>query len=102
MIERLFPLIRVRSGDYLLLSNDRQTLWRISRYEEDGSLEDGEGKPVKGTFWEASRWLRSLDDAELLLVTDEEKFLSWDIWSVYAALQPTRAAAVEAALERGA
>jgi hypothetical protein len=53
-VERKYAMVRLGAGDYLLPSNDAQTMWRISKYWEDGSLESHDGKVIKGEFWQAS------------------------------------------------
>jgi hypothetical protein len=95
---RVYQMTRVRSGDYLVPSNDATQLWRISRYEEDGSLYyPGDDRQVRGTFWRVARFRGSLEGAAALLERDVDEFLDWDQWSEWASLQPTRAAALEAA-----
>ena len=57
MPERKYAMTRLGKGDYLLPSNDARWLLRIATYEEDGSAEYGDGKPVVGTFWAVYRRL---------------------------------------------
>lgn len=50
--------IRRGPGDYLLVSDDRRTLWHIYRHEEDGTLVRGSWpneEPITGTYWSADR-----------------------------------------------
>jgi hypothetical protein len=99
--ERRYQMTRVRSGDYLLPSNDGRRLWRITAYVEDGSLVEyepgkvdlaslGAGKPVVGRFWKAAYFRDGVDAAGRLL--------EWDQWEEWEALLPTRRAAVDAAM----
>lgn len=98
--ERRYAMIRVRAGDYLLPSNDTQTLWRITSYAEDGTLvhvlPDGSERVVLGTFWQTAKcnrrdWL-DLNDYDML---------DWDHWDHWAMGFRTRRAAVEDALRGG-
>jgi hypothetical protein len=54
MEQRKYALNRVRSGDYLCPSNDCQTLWRFTKYTEDGSLATMDGRVIRGQFWDVS------------------------------------------------
>lgn len=110
MTERVWQMRRISAGDYLLPSNDRRTLWRISRYHEDGSLERHDGTKVRGDFWRAARHRQPYDEIAPHLIgaaptrsrgVDEalERFLDWDTWVEHACLLPTRDAAIQAALE---
>lgn len=97
MIERRYSLVRVAAGDYLLPSNDRETLWRIYSYREDGSLEveraGGGFRKVTGQFWAAARYKRSLEPTVL-----PDDALEWDNWETWEAGCATRAEAIEEAL----
>jgi hypothetical protein len=109
MTERLYQMTRIYAGDYLLPSNDRLTLWRISRYYEDGSLEQG-GKPLVGWFWRAARHRDPFDRIAPHVIgalygdvpsnDAVERFLDWDSWLEHACLLPTRDAAIAAALDQ--
>jgi hypothetical protein len=55
--ERVYAMTRLGPGDYLLPSNDGQTLWRLRSYEEDGSAERWDGTPIHGLFWAVLRFL---------------------------------------------
>lgn len=46
LAERLYRMVRLRAGDYLMIDNERRNLWRITSYEEDGtsSWRDEEGR----------------------------------------------------------
>lgn len=102
MTERRYQMTRVRAGDYLLPSNDGARLWRLSSYEENGSLEesDGEGgyRKVVGTFWSAWYFPGTLDEAQALLDRDADEFLDFTRWREWETLLPTRKAALDSAL----
>jgi len=85
-------MVRITSGDYLLPSNDGATLWRLSRYREDGSLIER-----RGTFWMLSRWQRRLntDDWTVLDQIDPDDWNQWETWET---LLRSRNAAIAAAL----
>lgn len=93
MSERKYAMTRLGPGDYLLPSNDAKTLWRITRYEEDGSAiyvnADGSERPLTGMYWMTWKYKRPLDSGEAL---NMDEFVPWDL------LLPTRAAAIRAAL----
>ena len=52
-MERKYVITKLREGDYLLPSNDAQTIWRLASHEEDGSAwyhdKHGRERPVTGT-----------------------------------------------------
>ena len=50
--QRKYAYIKIDKGDYLLASNDRQTILRFQAHDEDGSAEWGDGTKVIGTFWD--------------------------------------------------
>ena len=100
MTERRYQMTRLAKGDYLLPSNDLQTLWRISSYEEDGSAigtrADGTEYEITGTFWQAARYVVPLQEVDVdRLVEDVD---DWERWSVAYHMERSRAAAIEAAL----
>lgn len=101
--ERVYAMIRVRAGLWLLPSNDGQTIWRLSSYEEHGDAqwqgEDGRWHEIKGTFWEVARMpmetMQKLVDDRF---TDDDAILYSEEWSSYSSCLPTRKAAIEEAL----
>ena len=97
-LDRKYAMTRMR-GAWLLPSNDGQTLWRISRYREDGSAEWHQGQPILGTFWQtAKRPMPTPDEIERFDGTEDE-FLWWDdAWEFHSDLHKTRADAIRQAL----
>lgn len=102
--ERKYPFVRVRAGDYLLIGNDGESLYRVTSYEENGSLVEyppgdrtyAQGKPVVGTFWNVWRFTLPVEKAEEMLKTDAsaERLLDWDLWREVSTLNKTRREAV--------
>jgi hypothetical protein len=96
---RKWAMTRIRSGDYLLPSNDARTLWRISEYAEDGSAGnyDGAGRwvPITGRFWQVSKFKGPLPAVDATLPDD---FLDWDNWETHTTGLLKRKYAVEVAL----
>lgn len=94
MTKRAHTLVRIRVGDYLLLSNDGRTLWRLSTYEEDGSAVRGDGSEVVGKFWGLWRYRRDVSRG-MTVSADWSDFEMWD------SLLRRRKDAVQAALAHG-
>jgi hypothetical protein len=86
--ERLFRIIRIEAGDYLLPSNDLQTLWRISTYDDE-DITEYYGRAI--TIWGvASRpYPRSPDDIDLA---------DWAAWEQYSYGHRTRKEAIQSAM----
>lgn len=112
--QRRWQMTRVQAGDYLLPSNDGKRLWRISAYEEDGSLTEyapgqtdvrlagDQGRAIRGRFWKLSYFRRDdLEAADRLLQSDVDAFLDWGEWVEVDALLESRRAAIDASLRRG-
>lgn len=56
-----YALTHIRAGDYLLLSDDGATLWRIATYTEDGSaIENGTNRALTGKFWGTWKYTKPL------------------------------------------
>lgn len=96
MTDRKYQMTRLAKGDYLLPSNDAQTLWRIYTYEEEGSLveslPDGTERAVRGVFWACAR--RPMPKPGELVDLE-----GWDgEWEFWAGPLPTRADAISEAL----
>ena len=97
--ERNYAMIRLGAGDWLLPSNDGQTMWRLHSYEEDGSAwrEDEQGRKhfIRGTHWNVSRMtmmkLQALVESP---VTTDEDILDWDEWEAWASSLRSRREAV--------
>lgn len=93
---RAWALIRLRSGDYFVPSNDRDTLWRVCTYEEDGSLvrtyEDGTEEEVKGIYWMTMKFAGTFEQASALLDRSDtlDDFLRDERWQGWAYLFKTR------------
>ncbi len=108
MTERVYAMVRVRAGVYLLPSNDGKTLYRLSSYVEDGSakVDDGRGgwRPVVGTFWEVARNRVPLPDIapHMIAGADDEQAWLWnrDLWLEVESSLDRRADAIEEALKR--
>lgn len=95
---RRYQMTRVRSGEYLLPSNDGTTLWRIYTYEEDGSwsyeVAPGKEREVRGTFWAVAKY----DGISLKVAIADPDLLEWDQWALYAGPLNTRREAIDTAL----
>lgn len=92
--ERRYQMTRVGKGDWLLPSNDRQTLWRIHTYDEDGSAEyqDETGwHKIVGTFWATAKYNGDIPDDRPL----PEDFLEWHRWTPWAGPFSTRGDAIK-------
>lgn len=90
-VQRKYALSRVRAGDYLLLSNDGATLWRIAIYTEGPSsgLEDW---PRDRTVWGCWFYERPVTGADAVSVED------WGYWEFWEGLYGNRRDAIDAAL----
>jgi hypothetical protein len=96
-----YAMTRMDTGVYLIPSNDGQTLWRISAYQEDGSAGDygpnGEWVGIHGRFWMTAK--RPMPtQAEIDAAVDEYDFLWGDRWEEWAMGFRTRRDALEDAL----
>lgn len=90
-----FQPMRIEAGDYLTLSNDGKTLWRIHRYYEDGSLQLGDGEVVRGHFWSVWKYDRVIDgewDMSMEIAADLEH---WDMWSCWDTQLRTKRACLD-------
>jgi hypothetical protein len=102
-MDRNYSLIKIAQGDYLLPSNDGQTLWRIRRYE-DGPSYGLEEWPRDRTFWGAWKYIGRIPwqdglDSETYenLVYDSDDWTGPVDWE-----STTRAQAIDAALKESA
>jgi hypothetical protein len=87
--ERKYVITKLRAGDYLLPSNDAQTIWRLQRYM-DGPTAGIMDLPHDQWFWRLLRWAGRLDD-----FVDVE---DWDQWEECACMLGSRTEAVTTAL----
>lgn len=98
--ERKWRMTRIKAGDYVFPSNELDRLWRVTRYEEDGSIEN-----LTGSFW-ALHYYRgplSKDERGRVLMPDlsyETFWDGWDVWENAGFLEPTREAAIQEALRQ--
>ena len=104
-VERKYQLTRLGKGDYLLPSNDAQTLFRIHAYDEDGSAywvdADNKQHPIKGQRWAVWRHRLPLPQVDLgqTLWEEEDDPGSWNAhWVESSFGWNTRAQAIEEAL----
>ena len=99
MTERRFQMIRLGKGDYLLPSNDAQTLWRIASYE-DGPSHGIEDWPRDITLWALWRWDGGMPTVDEIAASldDPDPWYRWEHWE---GGYRTRKAAIEGALKRG-
>jgi len=86
-------MVRVSAGDYLLLSNSGQTLWRIQRYEDGPSY--GLDLPRDVQVWSCARYRGTPEEAQ----RDPDLLERWDHWVETAGHMRTRREAVTEALE---
>lgn len=93
-VERKWAARKINVGDYILPSNDQQTLWRLRAYDEDGS------GPARGRYWELWRWAGDVSDE--VAIADSIIERNWDRWELVASVIRTRADAIEEALRIGA
>lgn len=83
-------MTRLSRGDYLLPSNDAQTLWRIATYEEiEGEM-----------YWGLWRWDGGFPTGEQIAAALEEGWWT-DRWEFWEGEHRSRGSAAEAALNRG-
>lgn len=94
MIEREFAMIKLGKGDWLLVANDGETLWRISRYADDYV----DGKTGATVHWQPwGCWRCESTVAEMETASDRE-WLEWDRWDFWCGGTRTRAEAIQEAL----
>jgi hypothetical protein len=86
-VERKHQMVKIRAGDWLLLSNDGKTLWRVYRYDEH----NGE------SWWASARY----DGTPTQALNDDELEHAWDRWVTTEYYLETRQEAIDEALRRG-
>lgn len=89
MSERKYALTRIAAGDYLLPSNDGETIWRIATYIDGPSMGITDW-PRDRTLW--GTW-QYTGRNQYVDVSD------WNRWRMVASTFATRRDAVDAALE---
>jgi hypothetical protein len=94
--ERRYALRKVRAGDYLLLTDRRQALWRVQRYE-DGPSYGLDDWPRDRTFWRVLRWSGQLTSAMRRLDSYEVDDL--DRWHETDCMLGTRCEAIGRVLD---
>lgn len=98
-IERKWQMTRLAAGDWLLPSNDRSTVFRISTYEDLYASHDD--REEYRTYWGAWRWPRPIQ----ALVREDygyghgyDPLEDWDAWVQIVHYCDTRREAIDAAL----
>ena len=104
MADRLYAMIRIGPGDYLLPGNDGLTLYRISTYEEtgDGYYTDARGRErrIVGTYWQAAEYVHGAGTIEDAMNEADADLLDWsddygnERWACVVYGQKTRADAI--------
>lgn len=89
MTERKYVLTKLGKGDYLLPSNDKETIWRIGTYEDGPTY--GLDWPRDLTLWALWRW--RAEEADVALALD-----TWESWDRAEDGFKTRAEAIDAAM----
>jgi hypothetical protein len=93
-LERKWQMLRIESGDYLLPSNDLESVFRIRRYEDGPSFGlDPEDFPRDREYWSLSRWKGSPDAVDAKAI---DNFPTG--WETVAEMLATRQAAITEAL----
>lgn len=92
--ERMFQLLKIKTGDYLLPGNDMKTLWRLTKGESVNIAEDGLTELVTHC-WELFKWRFELGHTQAVSTLDID---DWDDW-VYQEADDTRAAIIKRSVE---
>lgn len=95
VIERKYALTKIAAGDYLLPSNDAQTIYRIQRYTDGPSfgLMDW---PRDRELWSVARWTGEVGPGCFVDTSPES-----ERWEEVATCIATRREAVERAIAGG-
>lgn len=97
MTERAYKMTRLGPGDYLLPSNDAQTLWRLCTYTEDwGDDTHTDGWGIwrwSGGFQRRAETFPDLEDVAFALAGND-----WTVWEFWAGPFSKRTEAIESAL----
>lgn len=84
---RKYAYIKVGRGDYLLPTNDGQTILRFQAHDEDGSAEWGDGTKIVGTFWDVLS--KPAPVGGFVFTVDVERWLAED-WRMAYSLNRSR------------
>lgn len=90
--ERKYAFIKIDKGDYLLASNDQQTILRFASHDEDGSSTWGDGNvPIIGTFWDVfSRPASDYPAGGFMFDVQMEEWLDWNNWRMRYSMSRSR------------
>lgn len=91
--ERKYALTKIAAGDYLLLSNDTKTLWRIAKYIE-GPSTGLEGWTRDKEVWGCWKWETPIVLGQTAIEKDD-----WDRWEFWEGPHFSRAESIDRALE---
>lgn len=94
-VERRYALTKIEAGDYMLVGNDGQTLWRVRSYMDGPSL-GLDDWPRDRVVWQVHRWPRPFDE-----IGEGEDLAGYEHWEYEAGVLATRAEAIDYALEQG-
>jgi hypothetical protein len=78
-VERRHTLVKVGASDYLLVSNDERTLWRVTTYQ-DGPSHGLTEWPRDRTFWGAWRYIGRVNWRADMGPLQLEELLDWNDW----------------------
>lgn len=95
---RTHRMIRLGKGDYLLPSNDAQTLWRIATYE-DGPSHGVVDWPKDITLWGIWKWDGGMPTVDQVAAALDEGLWT-DRWEFWEGGYRKRSDAIEGALKR--
>ena len=87
---RKYVMTRLDTGDYLLPSNDGETIWRLSAYVDGPS--QGLDWPSDRQVWGAWRWVGRGSPERAEDIDD------WNLWELYTGTLPTRQEAIDEAM----
>lgn len=94
-VKRKYALTKVAAGDYLLPSNDAQTIWRIAQYVDGPSYGIVEGMDRDRQFWGVWRSIDRITGDATIDPSD------WSRWEMYDQGYDRRSDAIDAALRLG-
>ena len=91
IVERKYAMSRIAAGDYVLPSNDGETLWRVVRYT-DGPSSGLDHMARDRDFWALWKWPHQVSEGSFIDLQD------WDRWECVEDMFESRAAAIDRAL----